>query len=148
MERINEYTSIDSNYMYKNGKGGLFNREINRINLKTLRKDPLKYFKKYYFNNKYYKENEFGYIFSILAGFVTVFLENAKIYELQYKSEKQFEYGDTSQVNLIAEEINRADLKKENSGKLKKLNAKLSRIISYYLPAKLTYILFKLRKSV
>lgn len=84
VRKVNLYTSRDAKKIIENGHGGLLNKKLKKINILDLVLRPLVYASYLYFIKKYYKDGIYGLIISMLMG-QYLFLENAKIMELQKK---------------------------------------------------------------
>ena len=104
IDKLNHYTSFDAPIINKTGKGGAFDRKSNVITLRELKNEPFNVISKHLNQMKYKDEGELGYIFSVIMGFY-YFTESAKIYEIQYKKEHNWVYGDFSDLETIAENI-------------------------------------------
>ena len=104
IKALNRYTSVDATKILVSGKGGAFNRKFGEINMEELRKGVFETLRTHYHDLNYYKENEHGFIFSALMA-IYYFVENAKVYEQQWKKKNPWVYGELGDIEAIAQTI-------------------------------------------
>jgi hypothetical protein len=81
IRKINLYSSQDAQCIFREKRGGLFNKKITRINFRNLIIEPFLFFLFIYFYHKSFKDRLKGFIVSVLMMFY-LFLERLKVWEL------------------------------------------------------------------
>lgn len=104
IQTMDRYTSLDAEHLLKNRKGGAFNRENIDTSIYSIKEGYEFVIRQFFEDIKYNKEGEHGFIFSMLMGMYR-FTEDAKIWELNWRKNNPWQYGDLSEIEQVADQI-------------------------------------------
>lgn len=107
MNTMERYTELDKEKLWENRKGGVLNRDLIDISIESIKNGFNATTNQYFEDISYKKEGEHGYIYSALQGLYR-FVEDAKVWELNWRKNNPWVYGDLNGIEDVALQI--ADL--------------------------------------